>query len=50
MALFIKSLIVVPVAATIAATRECNSEDILRLSLPLYGLAGSTPSALQPSR
>ena len=30
-----KSLIVVPVDETKAATRECNSEDIRRLSRPL---------------
>ena len=30
-----KSLIVVPVAATKAATRECNSDDIRRFSFPL---------------
>lgn len=37
MALFIKSLIVVPVAATIAATRECNFKVFTQFieSLPL---------------
>ena len=50
MALLMKSLIVVPVVATKAATRECNSDDIRKFNLPLYGFAGSTPSALQASR
>ena len=50
MVLLIKSLMVVPVVATKAATRECNSDDIRRFNLQLYGFAGSMPSALQAPR
>ena len=35
MARLMKSLIVVPVEATKAATRECSSDDILRFNFPL---------------
>lgn len=35
MALLMKSLMVMPVAATNAASFECNSDDILRFSFPL---------------
>lgn len=35
MALLMKSLMVMPVAATKAATFECSSDDIRRLSFPL---------------
>ncbi len=49
MARLMKSLMVTPVEAAKAATREWRSEVMRRFSLPLKGLQGSMPSARQPS-